>query len=271
MDYTYTDFTRLYTTQFSLSFLSAVRQRWQNGVLFRRDHPRKSTGLIYLNRCSGLYTAADGSSFEAPCGSIVCLPAGSRYSVYNHDCAELEDDAFLLEFNLCSGDRLLTFSDAPFRIVGSHTARAVLQLRRAVEAYETPVRSPVAVLAAVYTLLSTLGEAAHGEENKRFRVLLPAMRRLEKNDGCSVEELSAACGLSSGGFRRLFHEYLGKTPTAYRTELRLCRAEDMLENSDATLEYIAETLGYESVAYFCRVFKKKRYMTPTEYRMRQRA
>ena len=113
MDCAYTDFTQLYTMPFSLTSLFAVRQKWKNGVLFRRDHPRKSTGLIYLHRCNGLYTAADGTTFDAPPGSVVCLPAGSRYSVYNHDCAEEQDDAFLVEFNLYSEEKLLTFSASP--------------------------------------------------------------------------------------------------------------------------------------------------------------
>ena len=106
MDCTYTDFTQLYTTPFSLTSLFAVRQKWQNGVLFRRDSPRKSTGLIYLHRCNGQYTAADGTAFDAQPGSVVCLPAGSCYSVYNHDCAEEQDDAFLVEFNLHNAGKL---------------------------------------------------------------------------------------------------------------------------------------------------------------------
>lgn len=271
MDCTYTDFTQLYTTPFSLTSLFAVRQKWQNGVLFRRDSPRKSTGLIYLHRCNGQYTAADGTAFDAQPGSAVCLPAGSCYSVYNHDCAEEQDDAFLVEFNLHNAGKLLTFSDAPFLLDGSYVHRVAALLCEATNAFEAAVRSPVAVYAAVYTILSVLGKAAHGEENRRFRGILPAVRRLEQNDGGSVEELAAACGMSSGGFRRLFREYLGKSPVEYRTELRLARAQDMLENSDATLEYIAETLGYESAAYFCRVFKKNCHMTPTAYRIMRRA
>ena len=77
MDCTYTDFTQLYMTPFSLTSLFAVRQKWQNGVLFRRDSPRKSTGLIYLHRCNGRYTAADGTAFDAQPGSVVCLRAAA--------------------------------------------------------------------------------------------------------------------------------------------------------------------------------------------------
>lgn len=198
MDCTYTDFTQLYTTPFSLTSLFAVRQKWQNGVLFRRDSPRKSTGLIYLHRCNGRYTAADGTAFDAQPGSVVCLPAGSCYSVYNHDCAEEQDDAFLVEFNLHNAGKLLTFSDAPFLLDGSYVHRVAALLCEATNAFEAAVRSPVAVYAAVYTILSVLGKAAHGEENRRFRGILPAVRQLEQNDGASVEELAAGFGGSSG-------------------------------------------------------------------------
>lgn len=137
MDCIYTDFTQLYTMPFSLTSLFAVRQKWKNGALFRRDHPRKSTGLIYLHRCNGLYTAADGTTFDAPPGSVICLPAGSRYSVYNHDCAEEQDDAFLVEFNLYSEEKLLTFSDAPFLVDGGHMHRVAALLQEATDAFES--------------------------------------------------------------------------------------------------------------------------------------
>lgn len=103
---------------------------------------------------------------------------------------------------------------------------------------------------------------------KKYQSIAPGIRLLEESPfaSYSVEELSAACGLSSGCFRRLFREYSGKSPVEYRNNLKIEMAKSLLENSNATLEVVAESLGFESSAYFCRVFKKKTGMAPGEWR-----
>lgn len=43
-------FHELYTLDFELSDLFGQKQKWIKGVLFRMDHPRHSSAVIYLNR-----------------------------------------------------------------------------------------------------------------------------------------------------------------------------------------------------------------------------
>lgn len=265
-------FSDLYTMDFTLTDVAALSQRWHNGCTFRMDYPRRTNALIYLNRCCGRYTDCRRNSFEAVPGSLVCLPRGSRYQVENHDCAEAPGDAWLVEFNLSADGRDLTFGDAPFPVRGPGVYRIGLQARKAAAAFEAAARSPVSLLAAVYAMLVQAAEDAHREESRKYRVILPGIRLLEENvlEAESVEDLAAACGVSSGCFRRLFRAYLGKTPVEYRTELRMQMARSMLENSDASLELIATSLGYDSAAYFCRIFRRKMGMPPGAYRAGQR-
>ena len=105
-------------------------------------------------------------------------------------------------------------------------------------------------------------------KNTEPQILKRVKNYIEENPfaSYSVDELAAACNISSGCFRRLFKEYSGKSPVEYRNDLKIEMAKSLLENSNATLEVMAESLGFESSAYFCRVFKKKTGMTPGDWR-----
>ena len=74
------------------------------------------------------------------------------------------------------------------------------------------------------------------------------------------------CGLSSGGFRRLFKQQMGKTPKEYILDIKLATAKRLLEESNRTVAEISEIIHFETTAYFCRFFKSKTGLTPSEYR-----
>lgn len=267
----YISFTELYTKDFEITDIFAMCQKWIEGAVFKMEHPRKSSAVLYLNGCSGLYKSPDGETFDAPIKSLICLPYGSRYTVLNHDCQKSHPDAYLVEFNIVKDGKILSFSDFPFIIGGKNSCLSRELVKKAVSCYTTPVRSPAAVRSAVYNLLSTIGKEELSEYNKKYRTIVPAIRLLEEDPSVdySVEELSASCSVSEGCFRRLFKEYTGKSPVEYRTYIKINIAKNLLENPCITVESISDALGYESPAYFCRVFKKKTGITPSEYRKKQ--
>ena len=55
-------FHELYTLDFELSDLFGQKQKWIKGVLFRMDHPRHSSAVIYLNGCHGKYINKRGGA-----------------------------------------------------------------------------------------------------------------------------------------------------------------------------------------------------------------
>ena len=67
-------------------------------------------------------------------------------------------------------------------------------------------------------------------------------------------------------FDRLFRETFGVPPMRMLRDLRLQRARQMLESTDATLEVIAETCGFGLASYLNRVFQKQFGQTPGDYR-----
>ena len=51
----------------------------------------------------------------------------------------------------------------------------------------------------------------------------------------------------------------------YFANLKIDAAKEMIRMSDMNFTQIAEELGYASIHYFSRQFKKRTAMTPTEY------
>lgn len=260
-------FAELYTMDFEIKDIVAIRQKWRDGVIFHMDHPRKSSAIIYLNGCSGEYTS-DGKTIYAPCKSLVCLPAFSTYEVLNVDSGMAHPDAYLVEFNIVKDGKILTFGQSPFIISDVNAYIAAELACSAVKAYESTLRSPLALKNAVYNLLAFVSKEQNERLNNKFDSISIGIELLEADmlEESSIDEISKMCGVSSSCFRRLFHEYSGKTPIEYRNGIKLDKAKSMLLGSNEAIANIADALGYESSSYFCRFFKKKVGMTPSEYR-----
>ena len=258
----------LYFTNFVLDDIFAMRQKWKSGVLFQRFKPRPRTGIIFLNNCTGVYTDKTGESFSAPKKSIVCLPYGSEYTCLNLECKSDLSDAILIEFNAVKNNNIISFSDKPFLIKDVNVPIAADFFENAVQAYEASVPSSLAIKTSVYNLLSHICKEKVQKYHKRFSPISVGIELIETDTLCkiSIEEIAKTCNVTPCYFRRLFKEYSGKSPLEYRMDLRLNIAKKMLESGETTLEYIVESLNFESTSYFCRIFKKKLGVTPGQYK-----
>jgi len=81
-----------------------------------------------------------------------------------------------------------------------------------------------------------------------------------------VEAMIAQSGLTARTFARRFRAETGYTPMDYVQALRVEEAKQELESSQRPVDDIAAEVGYEDVASFRRVFKKRVGLTPAVYR-----
>lgn len=81
-----------------------------------------------------------------------------------------------------------------------------------------------------------------------------------------VEELARAAGLSRSHFTRAFQSAAGESPQEYIIGRRLCRARDLLSDTDRGIAQIAVTTGFSSQAHLSSTFKKRLGVTPARYR-----
>ena len=58
---------------------------------------------------------------------------------------------------------------------------------------------------------------------------------------------------------------MGITPNAYINQRKIAKAKELMLYSEMNVSEIAESLGFQSIHYFSRLFKKVAGIAPTEY------
>ncbi|MEU4359737.1 GlxA family transcriptional regulator [Streptomyces virginiae] len=87
----------------------------------------------------------------------------------------------------------------------------------------------------------------------------------------SVADLAEYAHVSERQLTRIFKTELGTTPAAYIESARVEVARNQLESTDATLDRIASTCGFNTTDTLIRAFRRTLDTTPTEYRNRFRS
>lgn len=90
-------------------------------------------------------------------------------------------------------------------------------------------------------------------------------------DSGIYEKLSAESAAKNAGFSvsqlgRIFKKEYGKTVYSYILDRKIGTAENLLRNTSLSVKEISQMLNFTDEHYFCNIFKKKRRMTPGEYR-----
>jgi AraC family transcriptional activator of mtrCDE len=81
-----------------------------------------------------------------------------------------------------------------------------------------------------------------------------------------LADLADLCGMSRATFMRHFQDRLGCSALDLLTDLRMSLAANELKKPTISTEAVAETVGYQSVSAFRRVFAERIGMTPGEWR-----
>ncbi|MEO3978738.1 AraC family transcriptional regulator [Streptomyces sp. CAU 1734] len=82
----------------------------------------------------------------------------------------------------------------------------------------------------------------------------------------TVAGLAAEVGVSRARFARRFSDLVGQSPMAYLTEWRICRAADLLAETDATVDAVSRRVGYSNAYALSVAFKRILGVRPTEHR-----
>ena len=72
--------------------------------------------------------------------------------------------------------------------------------------------------------------------------------------------------MSYSKFRKMFKEATGDSPNQYHLNLRLDKARELLNTTNLNVTEVAYSLGFDSVFYFSKLFKKKNGVSPKSYR-----
>lgn len=84
--------------------------------------------------------------------------------------------------------------------------------------------------------------------------------------GWSLSGLAGAVGVSRAGLVRKFTVLVGEPPMTYLTNWRLSLAADLLRDTEHTVGWIAQKVGYANAFALSAAFKRVRGITPTAHR-----
>ena len=109
--------------------------------------------------------------------------------------------------------------------------------------------------------MQTVDEAAQ----KRVQLMMQYIHE-NYNHEMSLDEIASHIGISKSTALNLFQRFLHTTPVSYLIGYRLQAASRLLKNTNKKVKTIAYESGFRNVDYFCRLFKKRYHLTPSEYR-----
>ena len=127
---------------------------------------------------------------------------------------------------------------------------------RSVENYRSYYRS----------LLERIREFQEAEQSKD--VMLSVKKYIDSHIGEKITrtELADLIFYNENYLSRRFREVVGCSISTYITEKRLAVSKRLLTQTSLSVSEIGEKVGYETTAYFIRIFKQQTGKTPNEYR-----
>lgn len=116
--------------------------------------------------------------------------------------------------------------------------------------------------------IERLCSSLSGRKGSRSEIVRAVQEYIER---CYGEELSLSgiaesFHISAPYLSKIFKEESGQNLNQFITEVRVKKAQYILENSDRKISEIAELVGYDDVNYFIKVYKKVTGKTPAQDR-----
>ena len=127
--------------------------------------------------------------------------------------------------------------------------------------HQLTLASPKALLSSVYAIDQDM------QEQRRISIVLQYIHQ-HAHETITLAHLGTLIGLSEGAFCRFFKRCTQQTPMQYILEWRMRRAAQYLLETDESVGTIAGLVGFNSQAYFTRMFVAHFGCTPVAFRNR---
>ena len=134
-------------------------------------------------------------------------------------------------------------------------------------AYEFYMGANMYMIFAQLHRMNILFDENQIQDKKAISKIMPVIEYVDKNyaEQITLESLSELLNFNKSYFCRLFKRATDSTFTEYLNFVRICKSEKLLKNGLSVSE-TAYAVGYSSLSYFNRTFKKYKLCSPSAYK-----
>ena len=233
------------------------------------DKGRISSAFFIIRKGAATYSY-DSGEFDVEEGDLVYLPKGGHYTFTPKEKglvhAIVNFDIFDLQGNL------INISDKPQLLIKKAGKGYTLIIDELIKcfmhrSFAGELRSSALVMEIISNLLDELNVKQMGYVG--FERIIPAVTYIEQNCNADITtaDLAEMCDMSESQLRRLFKEYSGSSPVEYRNRLRVEKAYQLLNNNFCNVTEAAESVGFNNIYYFSRLFKSIIGVAPKSVQM----
>lgn len=270
------------------------------------DHPqeKQTLGVFHIISKGSCCIKLDGRCHKLNAGDVIFLPYGAEHELFGcPTLLHLSDEVKQIQskevggLRICrnSADSLYDFEmfcgyihyrkashnhllQLPKWHLSSNnqSVMALLSLLRSESETQLGNQSVINALANVlFTYLVrdyvAQNEIQHGIlaafQDKRLQNAINAILSKPEADW-TMDNLAECSSMSRSNFIRTFKDKTGISAGKFLTEIRLQKAEQLLQHSQLSIQQIALAVGYQSEAHFSKLFKAYKNCSPSEWRGR---
>lgn len=248
-----------------------IREHWENSPT-QLDPFNRFYYIVRGNADIGF----KGKTLRLKEGMGYILPAGTK--LHLRQPKEVFEQLYI-HFNatLPGGIELFSFLDCPVEIAGEVLQK---QLPKNWLDWFLPEKSAdvlvslnqEALLRLLLNPFISAGVEKAPEKQDAMVRFEPIIKYIDRNchKQIKIKKLADMVFLQPTYFSNTFSKVFGVAPQRYICQVRVNKAQHLLEHSDQPVKEIAEQVGYDDELYFSRLFKNYVGMPPTVYRQQRK-
>ncbi|MCQ6560642.1 AraC family transcriptional regulator [Paenibacillus mendelii] len=245
--------------------------------------------FLYLDK-GEITITTDRNTFDLRQGDLVFYSPNEFHSLKANN--KVASNILIVSFE-CGGSAMTFFEGKFFRLDDEERGHLANILREGLHAFDPPVDKPGGDLMRrnpppfgseqmikinLEALLIRLVRRAHGMEQE-IRLSLAAKEHHERElsariihylrenlaANLTIDQIGRYFGIARTPLTTVFKKETGLSIMDYYHTLKIEQAKSMIREETYNFTAIADLLGFSSIHYFSRYFKKSTDMTPSEY------
>ena len=224
---------------------------------FAKIENRKSFGLSFCTDGQITYTH-NGKKIISDKNHAVILPKGQTYTLHGDKTGSFPVINFTCADALCN-----TVISLPVQNIEAYIKD--FEKLRSLSLFDG---NRAEMMSIFYHILHSLSA-----QSSSCNIIMPAIKYLEnnyQNPNLTNAELALKCNISEVYFRRIFTKHYNMTPKQFLIDIRINKSKQLLSEGALKINAVAVKCGFSNQYHFCRVFKEKTGLTPTEYMNKNR-